>query len=226
MISLYKKTVVRMLDQLDSKRVGVFNAVICFVMKALAVVMLVVSLYLVFSGLFGKTGYFATLRGVGGFELARTIVCFIVTFAINIAAFVLMSAIIWRRADGFLRSDDKNILNIFPRLVRTVGEVACVVPIFVVLVSFMAMLFAAIPYAPIDALTSFSGGYVPPFLSDMVGNTFSAIFLQNFKDYIALLFNGGVMGLLQGFGFSFLILLGTYLVAELFELLVAFLARR
>jgi uncharacterized membrane protein (Fun14 family) len=52
------------------------------------------------------------------------------------------------------------------------------------------------------------------------------MFVQNFHDYISLLFSGGIMGLITGFALSFAILLGTYMLAEFFELVFKFLMRK
>ncbi|HON18176.1 MAG TPA: hypothetical protein PK990_03310 [Salinivirgaceae bacterium] len=227
MINLSNSFLNNILKNLDCSTGKFFRHTLFYVLKAAAVGMAIFGAYLIISGIFGKTGYFSTLKGsFTGFELTRSIICFAITLVINILFFLTISGILWSRAEGFKDSDTTGVLFIFPKLLKIAGEVLCLIPAFISVISFFAILLAAIPYAPIEGVMQLSGGIGSSMINDVVGNTFSAIFIQNFSDYINLLFNGGLLGLFRGFAIGFVILLGAYLVAEFFEILLYFLLRQ
>ena len=225
MRNLYKTLIANPLNQLDSSTGKIFRLAFFYLLKTASILATILGLYLVISGFFGKTGYFATLRGSSGFELVRSIICFIITLSLNITLFLVISAILWKRANDFMKREFSGVLFIFPKLIKIIGETVCILPIFAATISFFAIALAAIPYAPVEGLISLTGGMSTALINDFIGNTFSAIFIDNFSDYITLLINGGFLGLIKGFGLSFLILMGSYMIAELFEIIIAFLMR-
>ena len=225
MQTLFKTLIANPLEQLDCSTGKVFRFAFFYLLKIASVLVTILGLYLVISGFFGKTGYFATLRGSSGFELVRSIICFIITLSLNILMFLAISAILWKRANDFMKQSFSGVLFIFPKLIKIIGETVCILPAFAATISFFAIVLAAIPYAPVEGLIGLTGGMSTALINDFIGNTFSAIFIDNFHDYITLLFSGGFLGLLKGFGLSFLILLGSYMTAEFFEIIIAFFMR-
>ena len=225
MQKFFKNMIVNPLEQLDCCTGKVFRNAFFYLLKIASILVAILGLYLIISGFFGKTGYFATLRGSSGFELVRSIICFVITLALNILMFSAISIILWKRADGFIKREFSSVLFIFPKLIKIVGETVSVLPAIASTISFTAIILAAIPYAPVEGLISLTGGMSTALINDFIGNTFSAIFVQSFHDYFTLLINGGVLGLIKGFTLSFLILLGTYVIAEFFEIVIAFLSQ-
>jgi uncharacterized membrane protein len=226
MRNIFKTIISNPLEQLDCSTGKVFRVTFFYILKAAAIVVAILGLYLIISGFFGKTGYFATLRGsFSGFELFRSIVCFIITLFLNLFMFFIVSGVLWKRANDFRNRDFSSVLFVFPKLIKIMGEAICVLPAIASTISFVAIALAAIPYAPVEGLISMTGGVSTALINNFIGNTFSAIFVQSFHDYISLLLNGGLLGLFKGFALSFLILLGTYFVAEFFEIFIAFFMR-
>ncbi|HPW65700.1 MAG TPA: hypothetical protein PLY32_01115 [Salinivirgaceae bacterium] len=227
MTKVFESLIKKPLKQLDNSTGKVFKISFFYIFKFLAVVVVALGLYLIVSGLFGKTGYFAMLRGYfSGFELTRSIICFILTLALNFIMFFAVAGVLWYRANDFKTYEFNNVLFIFPRLIKIFGEAIFLLPAIASTISFIAILFAAIPYAPIEGLISITGGFSTNLINSFIGNTFSAMFVQNFHDYISLLFSGGLIGLITGFALSFAILLGTYMLAEFFEIIFKFLMRK
>ncbi len=226
MTKLFRTLIANPLQQLDCSTGKVFRFTFFYILKAAAVVVALMGLYLIITGLFGKTGYFATLRGsFSGFELVRSIICFVITLFLNLLMFFIVSGVLWKRANDFRNRDFAGVLFIFPKLIKIMGESLCVLPAIASTISFVAIALAAIPYAPVEGLISLTGGMSTALINNFIGNTFSAIFVQSFHDYISLLINGGFLGLFNGFALSFLILLGAYFLAEFFEIFIAFFMR-
>jgi len=216
----------RSLNYIESSKGKFFKEFFYYALKICALIILVMGMYVILKGLIGKTGYFSNFKVMFSvFETVRSITCFIITFLINILAVVFISALLWKRADHFREKEISSILFLFTRLIRTIGECLCIVPIFAALISFFAILLAAIPYAPVESLISLTGGLSIPFINNFIGNTFSALFVQNFQDYLNSFFNGGIIGLLGGAGMSFVILFGAYSIAELFDMIFYFFLR-
>ncbi len=226
-MNLLNLFIVNPLKHLDCSKGKFFRHTIFYVLKGASIIVAITGIYLIISGFFGRTGYFATLKGsFTEFEMARSIVCFVITLAINILLFFSLTGILWKRADDFRDNSFANVLFILPKLIKIAGEVLCLIPLFISLISFFAIILAGIPYAPIEGLMQLSSGIGSSLINDVVGNTFSAIFIQNFSDYLNLVFSGGFLGLFKGFSISFLILLGAYLLAEFIETLLYFLMKQ
>lgn len=226
MLKIIDRFIEQPLNQLDSSKSRVFVNVFYFILKISAILVTIFGLYIVIEGLLGKTGYFSNFSDVfSTFEKARSIICFIITFSLNVLLFLIIGSILWVRADHFKKKETLSILFLLPRTLRVLGEVACVVPTIASLVSFFAILLAAIPYAPVESIISLTGGVGLSLINNFIGNAFSAIFVQNFQDYMSSLINGGIIGLFSGLAVSLGILLVTYLISEILEVFFYFLIR-
>ncbi len=227
MTKIFEAIIKKPLKQLDNSTGKVFRASFFYILKFSAIIVVMIGLYLIVSGLFGKTGYFATLRGYfSGFELTRSIICFVLTLLLNLLMFLIIAGVLWYRADDFKNREFHSVLFIFPRLIKIFGEAIFALPAIASTISFVAILLAAIPYAPVEGLISLTGGFSTALINNFIGNTFSAIFVQNFHDYMSLLLSGGFMGLFTGYALSFIILLGAYILGDLFEIIIKFLMRK
>lgn len=226
MAKIVDTLITKPLKQLDNSTGKIFQISFYYILKISSIVVAVVGLYLIVSGFFGKTGYFATLQGYySGFELIRSIICFILTLALNILMFLIVSGVLWFRADKLKNDEYRSVVFILPRLLKTAGEAIFALPAIASTISFVAIALAAIPYAPVEGLISLTGGISMSLINSFIGNTFSAIFVQNFQEYLSLLFSGGIMGLFTGYSISFLILIGVYIAGDLLEMLFKFLSR-
>jgi len=213
------------LRYIDNSNGKIFRICFYYILKVCSVLILFFGLFYIFKGLLGRTGYFSNFTVmVSTFETVRYLFCFFITFLLNILMFVAVSVILWKRAEHIKKDEINSILFLLTRLLRTIGECICVIPFFASLISFFAILLAAIPYAPVESLISLTGGYDFPLVNTFVVNTFSAIFIQNFQDYIRLLLSGTI-GLFGGAALSFIIIFGIYLIAESFDIIFRFLSK-
>jgi hypothetical protein len=179
-MGLYNRLIAGPLESLDREPGHFFKNIFYFIFKISSIGVAIYGAYLLVTGLYGKTGYFTMLRSLDSFEYVRSIICFVLTFAISASMF------------------------------------------FVV---FFAIILSAIPYAPIEALGNLAGSVGSNMVNTFVGNTFAAIFIESASDYFKLLADGFI-GLVSGFIMSVGILFGTYIFAELFEMIIYFLIRK
>lgn len=225
-MELNKTLFTKGLGSLDSSPGQLFKNMFYYIFKVLAIGVFIYGLFLLISGMFGKTGYFSMLRTLDTFELIRSIICFVITFFISALIFFSIGLILWKRANSFKSFEYNGTILLFPRLIKSFGEIIAILPISAALISFFAIILSAIPYAPIEPLSQLMGGTGSSIMNHFVGNTFSAIFIDNINDYFKLLFQGGFLGLITGFLLSIGALFGSYTIAELFELLIYFLIRK
>lgn len=224
-MSLYNKIITQPLDSLDAQPGSIFKSIFYYIFKISALLIGFYGAYLLVTGLYGKTGYFTMLRSLNSFEYIRSIVCFVITFAISATMFFAVAAILWKRANDFKTREFGGAIFLFPRFIKIIGEVAAIIPISAAMISFFAIIFAAIPYAPIESLGNFAGSIGSGMINEFIGNTFSAIFIETAADYFKLL-TDGFIGLVSGFFMSIALLFGSYIVAELFEIIIYFLIRK
>jgi hypothetical protein len=224
-MGLYSKIIAKPLDNLDSQAGKVFKNIFYFVFKLAAVGIAIFGVYLLITGLLGKTGYLTMLKSLSDFELVRSIICFVITFFISASLFFGIAAIFWKRANDFKDKDFGGAIFLFPRFMKTIGEAVAFLPVTAALISFFAIILAAIPYAPIESLGNMAGGIGSSMVNEFVGNTFAAVFIETAADYFKLL-GDGFMGLVMGSFMSIGILFGTYILAELFEIIIYFFIRK
>lgn len=224
-MGLYSNVIAKPLDNLDNQAGKVFKNIFYFVFKLAAVGIAIFGIYLLVTGLLGKTGYLVMLRSLDEFELVRSIICFVITFVISAGLFFGIAAIFWKRANDFKGKDFGGAIFLFPRFIKTIGEAAALLPVTAALISFFAIILAAIPYAPIESLANMAGGIGSSMVNEFVGNTFAAVFIETASEYFKLL-GDGFMGLVMGSFMSIGILFGTYILAELFEIIIYFFIRK
>ncbi len=224
-MGLYKKVIAKPLDSLDQQTGSIFKNLFYFVFKIASLGVAIYGAYLLISGLMGKTGYLTMLKSLDSFDLVRSIICFIFTFTISAAMFFSVAAIFWKRANDFKTREFGGAVFLFPRFIKTFGEAIAVVPISAALISFFAIILSAIPYAPIESLGNLAGSIGSTMVNEFIGNTFAAIFVETASDYFKLLIDGFI-GLITGFFMSIGVLFGTYILAELFEIVIYFLIRK
>jgi uncharacterized membrane protein YhaH (DUF805 family) len=224
-MGFYSKVVTKPLDNLDQKAGKVFKNIFYFVFKLAAVGIAIYGIYLLVTGLLGKTGYLTMLRSLDDFELIRSLICFVITFLISLGLFLGIAAIFWKRANDFKEKDFGGAIFLFPRFIKTIGEAVAILPVTAALISFFAIILAAIPYAPIESLGNMAGGIGSSMINEFVGNTFAAVFIETASDYFKLL-GDGFIGLVMGSFMSIGILFGTYIFAELFEIIIYFFIRK
>lgn len=224
-MSIYNKIISQPLDSLDKQSGKIFKSIFYYIFKISALGVGIYGAYLLITGLYGKTGYFTMLRSLNTFEYTRSIACFILTFAISATMFYAVSAILWKRANDFKTREFGGAIFLFPRFLKIMGETIAIVPISAALISFLAIIFSAIPYAPIETLGNLAGSIGSNMINEFIGNTFSAIFIETAADYFKLLADGFI-GLISGFFMSVGVLFGTYIIAELFEIIIYFLIRK
>lgn len=224
-MGLYSKLIAKPLDTLDQQTGRIFKNIFYFVFKLASIGIAIYGAYLLVSGLLGKTGYLTMLRSLDSFDLVRSIICFIFTFTISAAMFFSIAAIFWKRANDFKTRDFGGAVFLFPRFVKILGEAVAVIPISAALISFFAIMLSAIPYAPIESLGNLAGSIGSTMVNEFIGNTFAAVFIETASDYFQLLIDGFI-GLIVGFFMSIGVLFGTYILAELFEIIIYFLIRK
>ncbi|MDA3865794.1 MAG: hypothetical protein PF489_03475 [Salinivirgaceae bacterium] len=224
-MGLYNRLIAGPLESLDREPGHFFKNIFYFIFKISSIGIAIYGAYLLVTGLYGKTGYFTMLRSLDSFEYVRSIICFVLTFAISASMFFVVAAIFWKRATDFKSKDFGGAVFLFPRFIKIIGEAVAIVPISAALISFFAIILSAIPYAPIEALGNLAGSVGSNMVNTFVGNTFAAIFIESASDYFKLLADGFI-GLVSGFIMSVGILFGTYIFAELFEMIIYFLIRK
>lgn len=224
-MSLYSKIITQPLDSLDKQTGSIFKNIFYYVFKISALLIGFYGAYLLITGLYGKTGYFTMLRSLNSFEYIRSIICFVITFIISAAMFYGIAAIFWKRATDFKTREFGGAIFLFPRFIKILGEAVAIIPISAALISFFAIIFAAIPYAPLESLGNLAGSIGSGIINEFIGNTFSAIFIETATDYFKLL-TDGFIGLFSGIFMSIGILFGSYIIAELFEIIIHFLIRK
>ncbi len=224
-MGIFSKMIAKPLDSLDQQTGRIFKNIFYFVFKLSSIGIAIYGAYLLITGLYGKTGYFTMLRSLDTFEFIRSLFCFTFTFLISAAMFFIVSAIFWKRANDFKARDFGGAVFLFPRFLKILGEAIAVVPISAALISFFAIIFAAIPYAPIETLGNLAGSVGSTMVNEFIGNTFAAVFIETPADYFSLL-SDGFMGLVAGFFMSVGVLFGTYIFAELFEIIIYFFIRK
>ncbi|PLX14718.1 MAG: hypothetical protein C0599_18350 [Salinivirgaceae bacterium] len=224
-MGFYSKVIAKPLDNLDQQAGKVFKNVFYFVFKLAAVGIAIYGIYLLVTGLLGKTGYLTMLKSLNDFELVRSIICFVITFLISAGLFLGIAAIFWKRANDFKHKDFGGAIFLFPRFIKTIGEAIAILPVTAALISFFAIILAAIPYAPIESLGNMAGSIGSSMVNEFVGNTFAAVFIETASDYFKLL-GDGFMGLVMGSFMSIGILFATYIFAEFIEIVIYFFIRK
>lgn len=224
-MGLYSKLIAKPLDSLDQQTGKIFKNLFYFVFKIASLGIAIYGAYLLVSGLLGKTGYLTMLKSLDSFDLVRSIICLIFTFTISAGMFFFISAIFWKRANDFKTREFGGAVFLFPRFVKILGEAVAIIPISAALISFFAIILSAIPYAPIESLGNLAGSIGSTMVNEFIGNTFAAVFIETASDYFQLL-TDGFIGLITGFFMSIGVLFGTYIVAELFEIVIYFLIRK
>ncbi|ALO14158.1 hypothetical protein [Salinivirga cyanobacteriivorans] len=224
-MGLYSKLIAKPLDSLDQQTGKIFKNLFYFVFKIASLGIAIYGAYLLVSGLLGKTGYLTMLKSLDSFDLVRSIICLIFTFTISAGMFFSISAIFWKRANDFKTREFGGAVFLFPRFIKILGEAIAVIPVSAALISFFAIILSAIPYAPIESLGNLAGSIGSTMVNEFIGNTFAAVFIETASDYFQLL-TDGFIGLITGFFMSIGVLFGTYIIAELFEIVIYFLIRK
>ena len=208
----------RMLDSGALFQRGFYNIV-----RLISILVGLYGAYLIVSELFGGNGYIDKMTDLPAFPMVRSIFCSLITLLISVATIAWMTGILWNRSRNFKEIENGSVIDILPRFIRLIGETLAVLPLSAALISFIAILLAAYPYAPIEAFYDVSKDF--EFVDGMVGKIENGVRIDEFDDYIDGLSNG-LLGLVLGIIYSFTILVIYYLIAQVWEILVRFFRRQ
>ncbi|HIO68791.1 MAG TPA: hypothetical protein EYN41_10695 [Flavobacteriales bacterium] len=220
MKELYAKFIDAPLNTLEGG--GLFKKGIYYALLLVAGLTVLGGLYATFSGLFGEYGYLKQLFNASGFQIARGIVASLITIILSILTFVVMALIILKRANDLNAKPYSGLLHylhkeLFPTMIQIYGEVMAVVPIMLALTAFFSALFATYGHS---ALGEISGGlFAMVGMGNMIGMMTGGGMASDFGSYIQILGMslGGILGSVL---LSFVVLLGTYVMLEVYNYVV------
>ncbi len=188
--------------------------------------------YLIAGGLFGDNGYIDRVDKLEWFPLVRSIALSVVTLLLSIFAIAIFVGIMWKRSSDFRDLKENNMLYVFPRLIKTIGELFAFVPFVISLFTLCSVVFVVpIKYAFVPAkkiISGFANAYNESPFADYVSmnvNTRPRM-ASNFSEYFSYLFSDGFGGVIMGLVNGFIILFACYLFAEAIRVVLNFLIRK
>lgn len=180
----------------------------------------VVAIFAIYSVISGSVDFFGFFSNLTAWQIIRSIILFFLCLIVSILAFALIVGILWKRAETII-SEKSNIVDLVPRVLKTLGEVLAVFPLTIAFIALFTGITAGVPFIPILSLSSFFSAFSMFELSVAM----SGIGVSGFTGYFEQLFVIGLIPFVSGIIFSFLNIAIFYLLAELYKIVVAFLRR-
>ncbi|MBN2445040.1 MAG: hypothetical protein JXJ04_27035 [Spirochaetales bacterium] len=122
MKALYEKFIVKPLGLIDSG--DVFKKGFFFIFKLLAIAIWVVGIVNIIMAL---GSYFKFYGQMDAFLVVRSIIVFIVTFVLSLAAYAVMGFIFWKSGDDFKSNEYNGIALIASKFIKIVGQLSAVI---------------------------------------------------------------------------------------------------
>jgi hypothetical protein len=222
--------VVRPLRALD--RGEVFQIAYTFMLRAAAILVVVVGPIWMLVYLAQDNGWWAGLENQENFFILRSLAALPLEALVAFATILIVFGILWTRAGDLREEKYRGLIGIFLRMIKVTGEVYSVFPLSTALTMFFASLFAARPYTPlapgIGSFTAMLSGFMEFLrpLSAMAargqGGWGAEITLSAWLSSIG----GSLLGLIVSVFVSITILAFFYLLAEVLGLIYYFLLRK
>lgn len=178
------------------------------------------ALFAIYSIINGVVDYFDIFSYLTAWQIIRSIVLFFLSLIISVLAFALIVGILYKRAETML-SEKPDILDLLPRILKTLGELLAVFPLTIGFIALFTGITAGVPFLPILSMADLFSAFSMFDLSFAL----SGIGASGISGYFNQLFMIGIIPFISGIIFSFLNIVIFYLFAELFKLVVKFLRR-
>jgi hypothetical protein len=233
MDNMYSRFVSNPLNGLDDG--SFFKKGFYYIVKLASIGIVIWGFYLIFSDMFGSTGYFKSLKGMDVWPMIRSILFFLTNVIISALAVMWLTAVLWKRSEEFKEVDYNGIPLIIPRFIKLIGQLVAVVVIvhaltiaaahvFVTQAGYYPLqeIFAQIMNNPVSTYPD-----VVSFTSSLPDFSYYAAPVDGFGDYIkTFLFNGAIWNVIKGIILAFFNLAIFYFIAEIFEIIIHFLIRK
>lgn len=178
----------------------------------------VLAVYGIYSIISIAIDYFDFVFDLDAFPIIRHLLLFLLCLIISVLAYVLVIGAIYHRSSLIFKDTTTNLVDIMPGVFKTLGLVAAVIPLAIGLIGFLSALLAATPFFPMEELTGFLSGIS---FVDMP-SVLSGYGVDGFKEYMEQLFSGGCVLLVFSIFSAFVNVVGMYLVAAIYKLVVDF----
>jgi hypothetical protein len=230
---MYSKFVTNPLNGLDDG--SFFKKGFYYIVKLASIGIVIWGFYLIFSDMFGSTGYFKTLKGMEVWPMIRSILFFLTNVIISALAVMWLTSVLWKRSEEFKEVDYNGVPLIIPRFIKLIGQLVAVVIIaFAVTIAAAHIFVIPINYFPLEEIFArimnnpvSTHEDILAFTSSLPEISYYTGPVDGFGDYIkTFLFNGAIWNIIKGIILAFLNLAVFYFIAEIFEIIIYFLIRK